>query len=154
MEQQRSSEDGKCLEEQRQGCEKASVVRHEERLHITKDLREQGAVWVRKRIGTTEHVVEYIPRAVEEAEVERTGPNPEDSGQVETFPDGSVSIPILEEELVITKRTVVRERLIVRKRTLTEQARVEADLRRERVEIEADPGLELQAEEPSSRLTQ
>ena len=31
-----------------------------------------------------------------------------DSGEVETLPDGSISIPVFEEQLVITKRLVVR----------------------------------------------
>ena len=43
-----------------------------------------------------------------------------DSGEVEVLPDGSVSIPVFQEELVIEKRLVVRERVIVRKHTVTE----------------------------------
>ena len=39
-----------------------------------------------------------------------------------------------------TKRLVVRERVVIRKRTLTEGQRVEANPRRERVEIDADDG--------------
>jgi uncharacterized protein (TIGR02271 family) len=59
-----------------------------------------------------------------------------DSGEIETLPDGAISIPILEEELVITKRIVVRERIVVSKEVETETQRVEAELRRERVEID------------------
>jgi stress response protein YsnF len=56
-----------------------------------------------------------IPR-VEHAEVERQAPaDPSaDSGEVEVLPDGSLSIPVFEEELVVQKRLVVRERIIVR----------------------------------------
>ena len=54
-----------------------------------------------------------------------------------------MSIPVFEEELVVTKRLVVRERVIVRKEKRVEQETVTAELRRERVEIEADPGIEL-----------
>ncbi len=39
---------------------------------------------------------------------------------------------------MVTKRLVVRERVIVRKRVVTEEQVVEADLRREYVEIEGD----------------
>ncbi len=46
---------------------------------------------------------------------------------------------IFEEALVIERRLVVRERVIVRKHTVTEDRLVEADLRRERVEFDADP---------------
>jgi len=133
------------MEGQRRSSEEATVSRHEERLHITKGVREQGAIRVHKRVET-EHVKEQIPREVEEADMERTGPNPDDSGTIETLPDGSISIPILEEELVVTKRTVVRERLIIRRRTRTEQSPVEAELKRERVEVEADPDVEVETE--------
>jgi hypothetical protein len=40
----------------------------------------------------------------------------DDSGRVETLPDGSISIPVLEEQVVVSTRTVVRERLVVRRR--------------------------------------
>jgi len=63
-----------------------------------------------------------------------------DSGEIETLPDGAISIPILEEELVITKRIVVRERIVVHKEVVTETEHVEAELRRERVEIDEGDG--------------
>jgi len=40
----------------------------------------------------------------------------DDSGRVETLPDGSVSIPVLEEQVVASTRTIVRERVVVRRR--------------------------------------
>jgi uncharacterized protein (TIGR02271 family) len=61
-----------------------------------------------------------------------------DDGQVWHLPDGSVSVPVFEEELVVTKRRVVRERIVVRKERVTEIQTVEADLRRERVELDVD----------------
>jgi hypothetical protein len=64
--------------------------------------------------------------------------NEGDSGEVEVLPDGSVSVPVLEEELVVTKRVVVKERIIVRKQVESETRTVEADLARERVEITED----------------
>ena len=50
-------------------------------------------------------------------------------------------MPLFVEELVVEKRLVVRERVIVRKRTEVERRVVHADLRRERVEIDADDGV-------------
>jgi uncharacterized protein (TIGR02271 family) len=61
-----------------------------------------------------------------------------DSGQIEQLPDGSVSIPVFEEELVCEKRLVVRERVIVRKEAVTGPRTVEADLRREHVVLDQD----------------
>lgn len=115
-----------------------SVVRHEEELRIGVLSQEAGTVRARK-VVETERAWEDVGRGVEHAEFERAEPSGIDSGEIETLPDGSVSIPLFEEELVISKRLVVRERIIIRKRTVTERQRVEADLRRERVEIDADP---------------
>ncbi len=52
--------------------------------------------------------------------------------------EGEIRIPIVEEELVIEKRPVVREVLVIRKRVVTETRDVEADLRRERVEVKQE----------------
>ena len=123
--------------------EGAAVVRHEEELHVGKTSENVGAARVRKHVETG-RVEEVVPRTVEHIDdVERMPPNEHDSGQVETLADGSVSIPVLEEELVISKRTVVRERVVVRKRTETEHRRIEAELRKERVEIDAEGDVEV-----------
>ncbi|HEX8099803.1 MAG TPA: DUF2382 domain-containing protein [Actinomycetota bacterium] len=119
----------------------ASTVRHEEELEVGKRPR-QDVARVRKVIerGPDEKVV---PRDIEHADVlEHAAPNPNDSGEIETLPDGSVSIPVFEEELVVSKRMVLRERVIVRKRTVTEQVRVRERLRKERVKIEQDEDTE------------
>jgi uncharacterized protein (TIGR02271 family) len=120
-----------------------SLVRHDERLEIGRTPREVGAIRARKRVVSDE-VDEEVPRSVEHFDdVERTGPREDDSGEVEILPDGSVSIPILEEELVISKRTVVRERVIVRKRTETTRERVETELRREKLDVDTEGDVEL-----------
>ena len=117
--------------------DEASVVRHEEELVTDTMVGEAGRVGVRK-VVEHERVETVVPRGVEHAEFERQAPGEADSGEVEVLADGSVSIPVFEEELVIERRLVVRERVIVRKHTVTEERRVEADLRRERVEVETD----------------
>lgn len=113
------------------------LVRHEEELEVGTREKLAGVVGAYKTTET-EHVVEHVPRGIEDADVERSAPGEGDSGEIETLPDGSVSIPLFEEQLVVTKRLVVRERVIIRKRTTSEEHRVEADLRRERIEIEGD----------------
>ena len=116
----------------------ASVLRHEERLELGRTPRELGTLRARKRVVSDE-VDEVAPRSVEHFDdVERASAHEDDSGEVEVLPDGSVSIPILEEELVLSKRTVVRERVIVRKRTETRHERVETELRREELEIDTE----------------
>ncbi len=112
-----------------------SLVRYEEELDVGTQAVEAGTVRARKTVETDD-VDEVVGREIEHADVERVAAAEGDSGEVKTLPDGSVSIPVLEEELVITKRLVVRERILIRKRTVTEEQRVRAELRRERVEIE------------------
>ena len=113
------------------------VIRSEEALRIDTESHPVGRAHVRKHVET-EGVSEVVPRGVEHADFERAPVNEGDSGEIETLPDGSVSIPVFEEELVIEKRLVVRERVIVRKHTVVEEEQVEADLRRERVEVTVD----------------
>ena len=123
-------------------ADEAALVRHEEELGVETRWTEAGGVRARKRVET-EHVEETVPREVEDLEeVVRTAPNEQDSGEVETLPDGSVSIPLFEERLVVRKELVVRERVLVRKRTVTERERVEAELRREHVDIDVPDGAE------------
>ena len=119
----------------------AAVVRHEEELKVDVVDREIGSVSARKRVAH-EHVREIVPRSIEHFDqVERTSAHDGDSGEVEVLPDGSVSIPILEEELVVEKRTVVRERVVLRKRTETRHEQIDATVRKERVDVEGvDPG--------------
>jgi len=92
-----------------------------------------------RRVVDVERAETVVPVGTEHADLERHPVTEADSGEVEVLADGSVSIPVFQEELVIEKRLVVRERVIVRKRTVTEDRLVEADLRRERVEIDVDP---------------
>ena len=117
--------------------EPVEVVRSEEELRPDRVQTEVGRVHTRKLVDT-EHVEAVVPRDIEHADVERQAAAETDSGEIETLPDGSVSIPLFEEQVVIEKRLVVRERVIVRKRRVTEEHLVEADLRRERLEVEAD----------------
>jgi uncharacterized protein (TIGR02271 family) len=118
--------------------EEGLLIRHEEEVAgVDTSWRGIGFVRARKRVDS--HLVrELIPRDVENVLLERTPPNENDSGQIETLPDGSISIPVYEEELVVTKRIVLRERVIVRKETVAQQERVDVQLRRERIELETE----------------
>ena len=118
-----------------------TVVRHEERLVAGAVEREAGKVRIRKELEQVDYD-ELIPYAVEHAEVERVPPNPDDTGDIETLADGTVSIPVLEEQLVIQKRLVVTERLLVRKRVETREQRVTADLTREVVSVDVDESVD------------
>lgn len=114
------------------------LTRHEEELKIGTQSVEAGTIRAEKR-ATTEQVSVPTTRQIEHFDnVDRVAPDEQDSGQIETLEDGSISIPILEEHLVISKRLVVRERVILRKHTTTEHQIVEADLQVEHVTIEGE----------------
>ena len=128
----RSADDERDLRDER------SLVRHEEELALESRVVEAGAVRARKEVDS-ERVSQRHERDVEYFDdVEQVAAQEGDSGEVETLPDGSVSIPIFEERLVVTKQLVVRERVIIRKRTVTEQEQVQTELRKERIEVEGD----------------
>jgi uncharacterized protein (TIGR02271 family) len=121
----------------RVGDEEASVVRHEEELQLETQEYEAGSIRARKRVET-DRVERVEPRSVEHGDFERAPVTDRDSGEIETLADGSISIPLFEERLVVTKELFVRERVILRKRTVTEEHRVEAELRKEQIEVEGD----------------
>ena len=117
-----------------------SVVRHEEELLIGRRREELGLVLARKRLET-ELVEATVPYEIEHVTIERLPAEEGDSGLIETLPDG-ISIPVLEEELVVEKEIVVRERVIIRKEPRIDVEVVEADLRVERVDVDLGPGTE------------
>jgi len=123
-----------------------SFVRHDEEASV--GTRWEGVDQVRVR-REVEHgrVREDYPRQVEQLAQERVPVGEDDSGEIETLPDGSISIPLFEEELVVTRRTVLRERVIVRKEHVIEWQTVEAELRRERIELDTDDAPEGSVEE-------
>ncbi len=126
------------------------TTRSEERLVVGTQIEESGRVRAVKHVDT-ERVEQTVPRGVEHAEVGRQAVAEGDSGQVETLPDGSLSIPVFEEQIVVTKRLVVRERVILRKHTVYEEHVVTADLKKERLEVEAVGGAVVHDEQGEQR---
>ncbi len=128
-----------------------SEVAHEvtvsaERLVVGTQHAVAGTVRAHKRVDT-EHVTQTVELTRDTAELERVAAREDDSGQVETMADGSLSIPLLEERVVVEKQVVLVGRVVLRKHTVTVDQTVEADLRSEHVEIETDPGLESRVSE-------
>lgn len=115
------------------------LVRHEEELRVGTRVRQVGTLRARKHVDRRRDT-QIVPRTVEhfDDEVERVPPAADDSGELEVLEDGSISIPVVEQKLVVTKRTVIRERVVIRKGTEADRYRIVARLRRERVEAEPD----------------
>jgi uncharacterized protein (TIGR02271 family) len=116
-----------------------ALVLSEERLYVGTTTEQAGSARARKHVDV-EHVSARVERGTEHADLERlvVDDAEADSGEVETLPDGSVSIPVFEEQIVVTKRLVVRERVVLRKHTVYEEHVVSADLRKERLEVVAE----------------
>jgi uncharacterized protein (TIGR02271 family) len=115
--------------------EKAQVTRAEEELAVGKRQVQAGEVGVRKTVET-EHVRQQVPITREEVDIER---RPIEAGadvRGAEFREDEIRIPVMAEEVVAEKRAVPKEQVIVRKRPVIQQQAVEADLRKERIEVD------------------
>ncbi len=109
------------------------VQRTEEELRAGTREREAGSVNVRKRVRTDREQVR-VPRRREEVSVERV-PVDEEGTEAE-IGDDEVSVPVVEEEVVVDKRPVVKEEVRVRKDVVEDEEVVEEDVRKEEVDID------------------
>lgn len=108
----------------------------EEELDVEKRALERGGVRVTKEVVTEEKQV-TVPVRREEIVVDRVpaaGEAPPASAGA--FVEREINVPIVEEEVTVTKRPVVREEVRVRKQQVQEQRAVSADVRHEEAHIE------------------
>ena len=113
------------------------VQRSEEELRAGVREREAGQVSVRKRVRTERERI-AVPKKREEVSVERVAVNREaDEGEIG---ESDVTIPVVEEEVVVDKRAVVKEEIKVRKDVVQDEEIVEADVRKEEVDIDDASG--------------
>jgi uncharacterized protein (TIGR02271 family) len=125
-------DDDRFYGKRRGGAGEQRITRSEEQLAIGKRQQQTGEVDIEKRVRT-EHVREEIPVRREEVTVERrpaTG-----MGAKPRIEEDEIHIPVTEEELVVQKRAVPKEEIVVRKQERVENQSVEADLRKEEVDI-------------------
>jgi uncharacterized protein (TIGR02271 family) len=119
------------------------VQRSEEELRAGVREREAGRVNARKSVRT-EHEVVRVPRRREEVDIERVpvvGEAREASGATEAdIGEDEVILQVFEEEVVVTKRVVLKEEVWLRKRVVEDEEVVEVDLRKEEVEIDDHSG--------------
>ncbi|MGX5359811.1 DUF2382 domain-containing protein [Kocuria sp. KH4] len=112
------------------------VIRHEERLRVGKERQETGRARLRKYV-VTEHETVDVPVQREEVRVERT---PLDGTEVTggTIGEDTVEVTLHEERAVVAKETVGVEKIELEKETVRDTERVNAEVRKEQVEIETD----------------
>ena len=109
------------------------IRRSEEELRTGVRQREAGSMNVRKNVRTEREEVR-VPRRREEVDVERVPTNRE-VAEAE-FGDEEVVVQVFEEEVVVSKRIVLKEEIRLRKRVIEEVQTFEVDLRKEEVEID------------------
>jgi uncharacterized protein (TIGR02271 family) len=119
------------------------VQRSEEELRAGIREQEAGQVNVKKSVRTEREVVR-VPRWREEVDINRVpveGEAREVSGATEADIGGDeVVVQVFEEEVVVTKRVVLKEEIRLRKRVAWDEEVVEVDLRKEEVEVDDRSG--------------
>jgi uncharacterized protein (TIGR02271 family) len=115
------------------------VQRSEEELRASVRERGAGQVNVKKSVRTEREVVR-VPKRREEVDIERVpveGEAREASGATEAdIGEDEVVVQVFEEEVVVTKRVVLKEEIRLRKRVVEDEEAVEVDLRKEEVEVD------------------
>lgn len=111
----------------------------EEELEATKTSRQTGELRVRKIVHTElRHIT--VPLAHEEVRVERVKIDryrePEAGESREAFQEKTISMPVMDEEVVLSKHAKVREEVRLTKERRTEQRDVSDQVRKEDLEID------------------
>jgi uncharacterized protein (TIGR02271 family) len=110
------------------------VQRAEEELKVGTREREAGRLRVRKRVRTEREQLR-VPKRREEVHVERVPVEGREAPEAE-IGEGEISVPVVEEEVVVEKRPEVKEEIRIRKDLVEEEEVVEADVRREEIDVD------------------
>ena len=109
------------------------VQRTEEELAAGTREREAGEVRVRKNVRTDRESIE-VPTRHEEVSVERV-PLSGEASEAE-IGENEVVVPVTEEEVVVSKRPVIKEEVRIRKDVVEDTEVVEEEVRREEIDID------------------
>ena len=110
------------------------VQRVEEELRAGTRERETGGVRVRKKVRTDRERL-AVPKKREEVHAERLPAEDREASKVQ-ISDNEIRVPVIEEEIVVEKRPVVKEEIRLRKQVVEDEEVVEEDVRREEVDID------------------
>ena len=112
------------------------VQRSEEELRAGTREREAGSVNVRKRVKTEREQLR-VPKKREEVSVDRV-PVEEGTASEGEIGEDEIRVPVVEEEVIVEKKPVVKEELRIRKDVEEDEEVIEEDVRKEEVEIDDD----------------
>jgi len=109
----------------------------EEELHAHKHPVEAGEVRVRKEV-TTEHKTLEVPVRHEEVVIERHAVSGQHASSGDIKAGEEIRIPVMDEEVDVEKRAVVKEEVNVGKRVVQDTERVGGEVRKENVRVERE----------------
>lgn len=116
------------------GEDEMRVQRSEEELQAGTRERKAGNVNVRKRVKTERERLN-VPKRREEVHVERVSMESRKASETQ-IRDDEIRVPVVEEEIVVQKRPVIKEELRIRKDVVEDEEIVEEDVRKEEVDID------------------
>jgi uncharacterized protein (TIGR02271 family) len=105
----------------------------EEQLVVEKQAKQAGEVKIHKEVVAETRQV-TVPVQREEVVVERVPVNEAATG--EAFSERDIAVPVMEEEVRVTKQPVVREEVRVSKQPMQEQRTASAEVRREEAHVD------------------
>ena len=117
-----------------QDTDELRLQRSEEEARVGTRGREAGAVKVRKSVRTEREQVR-VPKRREEVDIERVPGEGREASEAE-IGEEEVVVQVFEEEVVVSKRTVLKEEIRLRKKVVEDEEVVEVNLRKEEVDIE------------------
>ncbi len=132
-------------------ADKIVVPLVDEHLEVRKHWVQSGEVVVRRSVQTSQQTIP-VELQYEEVQVDRVPVNrPLAEGeQTQPWWDGEVMVvPVIEEEIVVSKRLVVREEVRISKRKSVRQETVSNSIRNQQVYIDTTGSLRPRADDPS-----
>jgi uncharacterized protein (TIGR02271 family) len=107
----------------------------EEQLAVGKRTVQEGEVALRKHVDTR-HVEEQVELMREEVNVERRPLSADSATDATDIGEAEIRVPVMREEAVVEKRTVPIEEVVVRKEAVADTRTVQADLRKETLDVD------------------
>ena len=125
----------------------------DERLEVQKQWVQSGEVVVRKSTQTSQQTIP-VELQHEEVQIDRVPVNRPLAYGEQTQPwwDGEVMVvPVVEEEIVVSKRLVLREEVRISKRKVSRQETVSDTIRSQQVDIDTTGSLRPRTDDPAPR---
>jgi uncharacterized protein (TIGR02271 family) len=130
---------GSVAAEKRGDLEEDLRVQRSEEVRAGIRRREAGQVNVKKGVRTERELVR-VPKRREEVVIERV-PVEDEAREASTATEANIGedevvVQVFEEEVVVSKKIVLKEEIRIRKRVAWDEETVEVDLRKEEVDVD------------------